>query len=177
MWAIDAPAGASRAVARRGRADCPRRGMDALTTPAPLLPLEQEFDKLMRLFAEYDRLAADGTGPTDLGARLGRIGGRVRAIVQFEHERVLPRLPAPAVRGETESQIADLQARVERLAARAADQAHTEREMRALAQALRTHAHWQQRHVWPRLGESDLSFLETELAEWRAGWLQDEAPD
>lgn len=147
------------------------------TTPAPLLPLEQEFDKLVRLFAEYERLVADGTGPTDLGARLGRIGGRVQAIVQFEHERVLPRLPTPALRGETESQIADLQARVERLAARAADNAHTQREMHALAQALRTHAHWQQRHVWSRLKEGELSQLEAELAERRADWLQDEAPD
>jgi hypothetical protein len=151
--------------------------MDETTTPAPLLPLEQEFDKLARLFAEYERLAADGTNPTDLGARLGRIGGRVRALAQFERERVLPRLSAPALRDETQSQIADLQARVEHLAARAADNAHTQREARALAQALRTHANWQQRHVWPRLPEGDLPPLAAELAQWRADWLQDEAPD
>jgi hypothetical protein len=101
----------------------------------------------------------------------------VRALAQFERERVLPRLSAPALRDETQSQIADLQARVEHLAVRAADNAHTQREARALAQALRTHANWQQRHVWPRLPEGDLPPLAAELAQWRADWLQDEAPD
>ena len=146
-------------------------------TPSPLPALEQEFDRLARLFAEYERLVDAGTGPTDLGARLGRIGGRVRAIVGFEQDEVLPRLPAPALRGETESQLADLLARVERLASRVSDLAHTEREARALAQALHTHAAWQRHHVWPRLAGDQRSFLETELAERRAAWLQDEAPD
>jgi hypothetical protein len=144
-------------------------------TPAP--SLDGELNRLLQLFAEYQRLAADGTSRTDLGARVGRIGGRVQSIARFEHQTLLPRLSDPALRGEAERQIDDLCQRVERLAERSVDNQRSDRDMAALAVAVQAHAQWLSGSVWPGLSPGDLERLGTELGEARARWLQDEAPD
>lgn len=147
------------------------------STDAPSPSLDGELNRLLQLFAEYQRLAADGTSRTDLGARSGRIGGRVQSIAQFETETLLPMLNDPALRGETDRQIDDLQQRVERLAERSVENERSDRDMAALAVALQAHAQWLSGSVWPLLSQGDLDRLSVELGESRARWLQDEAPD
>ncbi|NIM41117.1 MAG: hypothetical protein GTN84_08430 [Hydrogenophaga sp.] len=144
-------------------------------TPSP--SLDEELNRLLGLFAEYQRLAADGTSRTDLGARVGRIGGRVQAIAQFEAESLLPLLGDAALREEAGRQIEDLRERVERLAERSVDNERSDRGVAALAVALQAHAQWLSRSAWPVLAEGDVEQLRAALGEARARWQQDEAPD
>lgn len=138
------------------------------STDSPSPSLDGELNRLLQLFAEYQRLAASGTSRTDLGARMGRIGGRVQSIAQFESDTLLPMLSDPALRGETDRQIDELLQRVERLAERSVENERSDRDMAALAVALQAHAQWLSASVWPLLSQGDLDRLSAALGESRA---------
>lgn len=58
------------------------------------------------------------------------------------------------------------------------DHAAPDRAMAALAQAFRAHAVWQSTWLWPALpDDTRLEPLREALAEARAAWWQEEAPD
>lgn len=156
------------------------------TTPIPhataedaaLRLLQAELAKLKVLVQEYGRLDAGVASDTDLGARVGRIGGRMQAIVQFERELMLPRLHDAALRRSADAQVDDVLQHVEQLAAQCAeDQAVSAEEMLALSRHFEAHVQLLLERIWPCLEQHDRLPIEEELAEWRARWQQEEAAD
>lgn len=145
---------------------------------AALRLLHGEIAKLQALVQEYIRLDAGVASDADLGARVGRIGGRMQAIVQFESELMLPRLDDPALKRSAQAQVDDVLQHVEQLAAQSAgDQPVSSAEMLALASHFEAHVQLLLERIWPRLEQHEQLPLEEELAEWRARWQQEEAAD
>src|SRR5690606_30658564 len=117
MAAQPVPAWAGMAFASASLSSPHRRTDQVMpTTPIPhataedaaLRLLQAELAKLKVLVQEYGRLDAGVASDTDLGARVGRIGGRMQAIVQFERELMLPRLHDAALRRSADAQVDDV---------------------------------------------------------------------
>lgn len=140
--------------------------------------LQADVDRLDALVQQYMCLDPSEASPSDLGARVSRIGGRMQAILQFETELMLPRLTDAALRRCAQAQSEDMLQHVQRLAELTAnDHVASAQEMQALADHFRAHAQLLTQRVWPALQAQDQLPLGSEWAQWRAHRLQDEAAD
>jgi len=117
--------------------------------------LREDHRRLQQLCDEYAALVDGDASAADRSGMLARIGGRLRIHARIEDEIFYPALPA----GETLARARAEHEQLERQLRRLTESAGADGGVRALAEALRRHAAFEEEQLFPLAEGLDLAEL------------------
>lgn len=134
---------------RARNAAAPERTHDALEM------LREDHRRLQQLCEEYASLVTGDASAADRSGLLARIGGRLRIHARIEDEIFYPALPAGETLAQARAEHQQLDAQLRRLA----ESAGADGGVAALSEALRRHAEFEERQLFPLARGLDLGEL------------------